>query len=201
MTVKRTVLVCCFALILVTGCAGSRNLFVLLPDPDGQVGEITVSSEKGTQVLSKPYQATEVTRVDQVPKAPYVMEEKDVTNTFGAALAAQPAPPVSFLLYFKTGTTELTDESLAMIPDIVAAVKNRSVPDISVIGHSDRVGSDEVNRRLSLDRANAVAALLVEKGVDRGMLEITYHGEENPLVPTADNVPEPRNRRVEVNIR
>jgi len=151
--------------------------------------------------LSEPYQATEVSGAGRAPGPVYVMEEKDVTRTFKAALAAEPALPVSFLLYFKPGTAELTDESLRLLPEIITAIKNRVSPDISVIGHSDRVGTAEINRGISLERANAVAEALVSQGIGRDTLEISYHGEENPLIQTEDEVPEPRNRRVEVTIR
>jgi outer membrane protein OmpA-like peptidoglycan-associated protein len=63
------------------------------------------------------------------------------------------------------------------------------------------VGDKSYNYRLSLMRAKAVAALLVAKGLDPSILEITSHGKDNPLVPTGDQVFEPRNRRVEVTVR
>jgi outer membrane protein OmpA-like peptidoglycan-associated protein len=63
------------------------------------------------------------------------------------------------------------------------------------------VGDKSYNYRLSLMRAKTVAALLVAKGLDPSILEITSHGKDNPLVPTGDQVFEPRNRRVEVTVR
>ena len=56
-------------------------------------------------------------------------------------------------------------------------------------------------RLVGLRRAQAVAALLTKEGIDPSILEITSHGKDNPLVPTADQVFEPRNRRVEVTVR
>ena len=73
--------------------------------------------------------------------------------------------------------------------------------DISVVGHTDRVGSKSANLRLSLARARRVKALLTAAGLDAAILEVTSHGEANPLVHTADEVAEPQNRRVEVTIR
>jgi outer membrane protein OmpA-like peptidoglycan-associated protein len=52
-----------------------------------------------------------------------------------------------------------------------------------------------------LKRARAVASILLGEGVDPSVLDITSHGENNPLVPTGDQVPEPRNRRVEITVR
>ena len=73
--------------------------------------------------------------------------------------------------------------------------------DTSVVGHTDTAGSKEYNYRLSRRRAEAIARLLVAGGVAPDLLEITSHGKDNPVVPTGDNVSEPRNRRVEVTIR
>jgi outer membrane protein OmpA-like peptidoglycan-associated protein len=70
-----------------------------------------------------------------------------------------------------------------------------------VVGHTDRVGSNAVNVPISIERANAVRDLLVRDGVDPAVIEVTSHGEEHPLIPTDDEVAEPRNRRVEVTVR
>jgi outer membrane protein OmpA-like peptidoglycan-associated protein len=54
---------------------------------------------------------------------------------------------------------------------------------------------------LALERAQEVAQWLISEGVDANIIEISSHGEENPVVPTKDEVAEPKNRRVEVNVR
>ncbi len=68
-------------------------------------------------------------------------------------------------------------------------------------GHADRSGSDAYNLRLSQRRADAVAAELVRQGVNRNDIGIQAFGESRPLVPTADGVREPQNRRVEIVLR
>jgi len=123
------------------------------------------------------------------------------SQSIGEALAAQPEIPVTFILYFSTGTTRLTKKSLKLVPEIIATIEERKSKDISVTGHTDSVGSDRLNRRLSFRRAKHMAGILADKGINPSILEITYHGEGNPLVPTPDGVAEPRNRRVEVTIR
>jgi hypothetical protein len=72
---------------------------------------------------------------------------------------------------------------------------------ISVVGHADATGSDAENLDLSLHRANLVRDQLVESGVPAGIIEVAYHGANNPLVPTKRGIAEPRNRRVEITIR
>jgi outer membrane protein OmpA-like peptidoglycan-associated protein len=85
--------------------------------------------------------------------------------------------------------------------DILAAAEERLATDISVVGHADRAGEEDYNMKLSTDRARVVAARLVDMGIGDAILHITSHGENDPLVPTEDGVPEPRNRRVEVVVR
>jgi len=202
---KKSVVICVFAIALtflffVAGCA-KKNIFVLLSNPDGTVGEITVTTSKGTQIVSDAEHATEVSSADALPSKPVKMDEATIKESFGKALEAQPAPAVTFMLYFKSGTNRLTEDSERLIPDILAAITSRNSTDISVVGHADRVGREDANRRLSYKRAVAVRDILTSRGVDPGSVEVTSHGERNPLIPTADEVAEPKNRRVEVTVR
>ena len=186
---------------LLAACGTPDNLFVLLPNEDGSVGRIEIASTTGSQTLDTAQEATGLNRAGQAPVEPFALTAEEIQTTFGQALAAQPAAPQVFLLYFRTGTTELVPDSQAQLPDIIATVTGRTAPDVSVVGHTDRAGSDEFNMRLSLDRAESVRDALVEAGLTIERIEVTSHGENNPLIPTADDVSEPRNRRVEVTVR
>ncbi|RJX20729.1 MAG: OmpA family protein [Desulforudis sp.] len=185
---------------LLFGCA-SPNVFVLLPDQDGQTGSIEVINTKGSQTIARPGETIAVASADRAPKTVSAMSEKEIKRTFKDALAAEPSPPEIFLLYFHSGTSRLTDQAAGLLPDILAAIKNRKSLDISVIGHSDRAGSRDYNLALSTKRAEQVRDLLVAGGADAQTIAVTSHGEGNPLIPTADDVEEPRNRRVEVVVR
>ena len=68
-------------------------------------------------------------------------------------------------------------------------------------GHTDRVGSEADNDRLSLQRAEAVRAMLIQRGINSSFLRAVGRGEREPLIPTPDEQAEPRNRRVEVIVR
>jgi outer membrane protein OmpA-like peptidoglycan-associated protein len=201
LTPDRLLLGAFLALVLAAGCASKPNVFVLLSDPDGQTGSITVSNPAGSQVLDQPGQATKVKGDDKAPGKPYQMKEEELAELFGAALAAQPEAPVRFILYFETDSTDLTAESLALIPEIVGIIEERGSTDTSVIGHTDTAGAPEYNLRLSKRRAEWVGQMLISRGVDPAILDITSHGEENLLIETGDEVVEPRNRRVEVTVR
>jgi outer membrane protein OmpA-like peptidoglycan-associated protein len=190
-----------FGLLFLTSCASNRNHFVLLPDPDGHVGKITLSNKGGSQVLGEAGQAVMVKTQDIAPGPPYLLTENQIKELFGEALSAQPEPPLKFLLYFKTGTSDLTEESEKLLSEILNSIKARNSTDISIVGHTDRVGSRESNYRLALDRAKGIKNLFIHKGVQPDIIEVDSHGEDNPLVNTEDEVPEPRNRRVEAIIR
>ncbi|MFA5808068.1 MAG: OmpA family protein, partial [bacterium] len=135
------------------------------------------------------------------PGLPTVMPGQEVLAIAGPALAALPKPPARFILYFEHDSVDLTVESQALLPKVLGAIRDRAPVDVSVVGHTDTVGKKEYNYGLSLKRARAVASILRGKGVDPSVLDIASHGEENPLVPTGDQVSEPRNRRVEITVR
>ena len=76
-----------------------------------------------------------------------------------------------------------------------------TMTEVAVIGHTDTVGSAESNVVLSMQRARAIADRLRDAGLDLSALTLESHGEKHLLVPTKDEIPEPRNRRVQVTIR
>jgi len=186
--------------LISSGCAPTTTV-VLLPDPDGKVGALTVSTEAGSVDIAKAGEATTVKSKKSLPSTPTIMSDEKIAATFGEALASLPDPPVHFILYFKSGTTELTTESTNLLPKILQTIDDRGSQSISVVGHTDTAGNRQYNLRLSTQRAKAVSRLLIEKGAKQSHIKSTSHGEENPLVKTADNVNEPRNRRVEVIVR
>jgi outer membrane protein OmpA-like peptidoglycan-associated protein len=127
--------------------------------------------------------------------------EQEARQAFGAALEAQPGRPTSFVVYFLEGRDELTPDSRAVLPRILDEIARRPAPEIVVIGHTDRVGAVPYNDVLSLRRAERVRDELVKVGIAADRIRVEGRGEREPLVPTADEVPEPRNRRVEIDVR
>ena len=178
----------------------SRDIIVLLPDDQGKTGAIVVSSAGVERRLDRPGQTVTV-EAGSPPGLPTVMPGQEVHAIAGPALAALPKPPAQFILYFDHDSVDLTPESQALLQKVLETIRDRAPVDISVVGHTDTVGKKEYNYALSLKRAKAVASILRGKGVDPSILDITSHGKDNPLVPTGDQVPEPRNRRVEITVR
>jgi outer membrane protein OmpA-like peptidoglycan-associated protein len=189
-----------FAIFLNMGCSPTTKV-VLLPDSDDKAGVVDVSTAKDIQTLNKTWQTTEVSNPDKAPSAPWLMDKNDVRVMFKEALAAEPIPPVSFIVYFKTGASNLTTEISEILSQVLQEIRIRKSTNIIVSGHTDAVGPYEYNRRLSLRRAKTVADYIVSKGIMTENIEVSYHGKGNPLIPTPDGVPEPRNRRVEITVR
>jgi outer membrane protein OmpA-like peptidoglycan-associated protein len=201
-------------LLAVAGCAAAppapqpppakaavpRDTVVLLPDADGRTGVATVTTPGGAQRLSRPMEAT-TAAAGEAPAAPYLLDEQAVRALAGGAMDARPEAPARFLLYFSKGTAELTDDSEPVFGEAVRAIKARGAVDVSVVGHSDTLGDKAFNDRLALKRAKTIAARLTGEGVPEAILEVTSHGKDNLLVPTADQVAEPKNRRVEITVR
>ena len=119
-----------------------------------------------------------------------------------AAAAAVPvAAARTYLVFFDWSKADLTDRARQIIGEAAAARSSTGVTRIEVNGFTDRSGPASYNMGLSQRRANAVAAELVRRGVPRNEIVTRGFGEENNLVPTADGVREPQNRRVEIILR
>ena len=180
------------------------DLFVLLPEPDRKGGSIRVANEGGSQILDRPGDTAWVEDSNRPPIAPRPLDEKGVASIFGDALAAQPnltSRFVSITLWFKSDKTKLTHVSKETLPEILKIIEIRKPTEIHIVGHTDRVGTDSHNLKLSSRRANFVRDFLTSKGIKSSVLFVSFQGESRPLVYTEDEVAEPLNRRVEVMIR
>jgi outer membrane protein OmpA-like peptidoglycan-associated protein len=171
---------------------------ILLPSRDGRPSAVGVKRATGDQELSTPYQGIELAGGKEQPAA---YSEAEVKRRYGTLLDVQPARPVSFTLYFTTGTTELTPQSKAALAQVRERIKSFPAAQVTVVGHTDRVGTPESNDALSLKRAGAIREVLVGIGIARDAIEIVGRGERELLVQTADGKAEERNRRVEIKLR
>jgi outer membrane protein OmpA-like peptidoglycan-associated protein len=182
----------------VCGCAFQSERIVLLPSQDGHPAAVVVKQGDRQVVLDKPYAATALTFADPWP---YRASEAEISAGFGDALAAQPSRSASFTLYFVEGSDELTDESKRALESVFADLRQRPVADVLVVGHTDAVGTPAFNDELARKRADTVKAMLVGRGVRADDIVAIGRGKRELLVPTADGVAEPRNRRVEIVVR
>lgn len=177
-----------------------QDLIVLLPDSETKTtGAAGVSNPLGAVDLDEPREAAMV--VANRPPVLTKVSEDDVQKMFGDALSALPPAPRRFTVFFKFESDELTDQSQALIPQILAAVKEHVVQDVIVIGHTDTMGTQQANYGLGLKRAMMVRNILVAAGLNSASIDVTSVGELDLLVKTPDETPEPRNRRVDIAVR
>ena len=178
----------------------SKDLVVLLPNANGSVGAVVVRSAGSPPVvLDEPYAAARIEGSGGVESFTY---DADLANEeFSATLTALPVRPVTFLLYFLEGKDELTPDSEREVERIFGEIAARPDPEISVIGHTDAVGTTEYNDQLSMQRARRVREDLTHRGIPGKDIEVAGRGKREPIVGTTADTAEPRNRRVEIIVR
>ena len=198
---KFRILVLVLLTSVLVACCPPRTTVVLIPDAGGKVGQVEVTTTAGSTVLSQANESAMAKLSEQAPTKAVQLSEKKINDMFAETLAKEPMPPEHYRFYFATGKADLLPEAAEELGKAIAAIRIRKSCDLSVIGHADRVGDNSTNEGLSMRRAEAVAAALSISGVTRECFDLRYYGENDPAVPTADEVDEPRNRRVEVEIR
>jgi OOP family OmpA-OmpF porin len=187
-----------FAMLL-TACSTTKELIVLLPEEDGTLGSVAIGEGDRSIIINVPLAAAKIDARGRVKQE--AISQAEVNRLFAPALAAQPPKPISFILYFEEGKTQVMSESQATLEALFAEVARRQAVEVQITGHTDRVGSVADNDRLSLARAQAVLDMLNQLGLRSDFIRAVGRGEREALVPTPDEQPEPRNRRVEVIVR
>ena len=213
MTRGRFVTVLACIMTLASACASHKKataagpqlpgqaMVALLPDPETNVvGKAYVANASGRVDLTGARELTTVT-ARTAPAQVKTLSPGDVRALFGDALGALPPAQKHFTLFFRFDSEELTEESRAMTPEIIRAVRDRPVPDVLIVGHTDTTGTRKSNFALGLRRANSVRNLLRETGLAASSMDVVSHGETELLVPTGDGIFEARNRRVEITVR
>ena len=189
------------SILFVVGLSGCTSSRVILLEGGKAESAIVVKTGSGEQVLDQPNTYTDLTFSIISPAAPKVIEKQQIEQQYGQFLAATPKPPKLFLLYFEPNSTVVTVASKKLYPQIEMAIKEQIPCDVNIIGHADRTGSTEYNIQVSLQRARTVEKWLLGRKLKIEQVVVESYGEEDPLIPTPDGVPEPKNRRVEILIR
>lgn len=180
--------------------AARDETVVLLPGAEGKIGAVRVTHGGQQRVLDTAYASTRLPGEGRLEDGGRLTPEQ-VQQRFGAALAAQPPRPVTFVLYFDGDSDRFTPTSQQDIPKIVQEIARHPASEIVVVGHTDRTGSLAYNDALSLRRAERVRERLIQVGIPNEHVRVAGRGEREPLVATDDEVAEPRNRRVEITVR
>jgi OOP family OmpA-OmpF porin len=187
------------AALLLGGCATSS--LVLLPDEEGQQGAVAVLEANGQPAEAVIADGNSRTRLGDPTPASKPLGTKGLKKQEAALLTDLPPPAKSFLLYFDQGTVKLVPESVRVLAALREEIATRSGPEVEVIGHTDTVGGEEDNDRLSVQRANEVMNWLAGQGFDKSQMSAVGRGERDLKQATADNVGNAANRRVEVIVR
>ncbi len=132
--------------------------------------------------------------------ADYELTDGDLRRRKAPMMAAVPAQPEGFLVYFEWDKTTLTPAGQAALLEGIRAAQDRPDSQVMLIGHADRSGAAGYNQGLSEQRALVVIQALTEAGVARSRISWDAVGETQPLVPTADGVREQGNRVVEIDL-
>jgi OmpA-OmpF porin, OOP family len=186
------------ALLLLGACAPLTRV-TLLPQPDGSPSAVEVRNERGAQLIGTPYQVVTVDRRGTLGLELTTAEQ--VRQAYPWLQSLELPAPERFVLEFEPGSSQLTAPSQAQLATVVERALVPPGGEILGPGHTDRRGSLEANDRLSLERARAVRGLLIERGFSAERIEAVGRGEREPLVPTEDEVEEPRNRRADILVR
>jgi OmpA-OmpF porin, OOP family len=103
-------------------------------------------------------------------------------------------------LNFQTASTELTPDSVQSVSDLTAILKAYPNAHVTLTGHTDNTGDVDANQRLSVDRANAVKAMLVSGGVPSDRISTAGYGQSRPIAANDTDEGRTRNRRIELTV-
>ena len=187
------------ACLLLSGCATSS--LVLLPDDEGHQGQVAVLEADGKPTEAVIAQGNSRTKLGDPTPTTQPLGQKGLKAQEAALLTSLPPPARSFVLYFDLGTVTPTPASQAVLTALRAEITSRSGPQVEVTGHTDTVGSEAENDRLSQQRAEEVLNWLAGQGFDRSLMSAVGRGERELKEPTMDNIGNAANRRVEVIVR
>ncbi len=152
-------------------------------------------------------------KVDQAPAAVQAPSQADAPglSSSSAPAAASPAPAptpaavsskVTYAAdtFFDFNKSVLKPAAKAKLDDLVDKIKSINLEVIIAVGHTDSVGSDDYNQKLSMRRSNAVKAYLISKGVDKTRIYTEGKGEKQPVADNGTKEGRAKNRRVEIEV-
>ena len=183
--------------MLLSACA-TPDTVVLVRSLSDTPPEVTVESATQRRTLTQPLEAVDLTGAQLLTRQTTLEE---VRARFGQTLDAVPVPSRMYTLLFATGAQALPPDAEPTITALLADVASHAATEVQITGHTDRMGTLESNDQLALDRAIAVRDALLARGLRASLVRVVGRGEREPLVRTEDEVPEPKNRRVDVLVR
>ena len=187
------------SLLLFIGCS-SKSTIVLI-DNNKEHNAIVISNSEGSITLDKTGNYVDLESKKRLPKEIQKMSQSEINERFKETLEAEPTPPEQFIVYFKKNSTELIETSKNVLKEAMKSINKRRPCLVDIVGHTDTVGSEEENMKVSLKRAKYIQEMLVENKVDPKILTVKGYGEIELMVATADNISEEKNRNVEIFVK
>lgn len=185
--------------LLLSGCAPKEDTVVLLKSLDGTNGKVVVDSATEAHVLTAPRETVDLAGTTMTTR---ISTTAEVESAFGAVFPRpSPVPERRYRILFDVGEQFLPLDADAMLAAILADVAARAPAEVVITGFTDTVGSMESNDRISRNRAVAVREALILRGLKASLIRTIGRGERELAIPTADEVAEEGNRRVEILIR
>ena len=123
-----------------------------------------------------------------------------------AAPAPAPTPPAATKVtyaadaFFDFNKSVIKPAGKAKLDDLVGKIKDINLEVIIAVGHTDSVGSDAYNQKLSVRRSEAVKAYLVSKGIEKNRVYTEGKGEKQPVADNKTSEGRAKNRRVEIEV-
>jgi OOP family OmpA-OmpF porin len=172
-----------------------KSMVVLLEDDAGTVGRVNIRSSGETRTLDQPRLTARLDNVRPRWRQPFELETQTVDARFGRALSVPRELIRRYVLYFEDNSVELTPESEALMPEVIAVVSSFGRKKVTITGHADRFGSEPRNNVIAFQRALELRDMLRTNGV-AAQVAPDERGERVPAKRTPDGVKEPANRRV-----
>jgi len=178
-------------IFLFTAC--SKVNVVLLPEENNKVGKIEIKNKDKTLVVDKAYQ-----QVEAIEGTSEILTREDVIKKFKESIDSLPKKPKSYLIYFQWDSPKIVQSSNKTLKNAIFQAKKEETSYIEIVGHTDRAGDNDYNKKLSLNRAKNIHNILVKKGIPEEKITTFFYGESNPIAKTKDGVARKVNRRVEI---
>lgn len=184
--------------LFVIGC--SKNTIVLA-DSGKEENAIIFSTNKGKIKLDQVGQFTHVGSANDKPADAKIMSKEEMHKRFEESLSALPKKAATFIIYLKNGDSEFEEKSEEKFNHAIKEIHSRIPCRIDVIGHTDTVGDEVRNQKISVERAKKITDMLIARGIPSNLITSKGYGENDLLVQTPNNTPEPKNRSVEIFIK
>ncbi|MCK4440533.1 MAG: OmpA family protein [Sulfurovaceae bacterium] len=180
---------------------GYSKTTIVLGDNGKSHNAIIVSTDKGSVKLDKVGTFVELKDKEKAPSKIKKMSKEEMQKKFADVIASVPPKPLSYMLYFKSNSSNLTEKSKKLLKIVLKSIQDRTPCMVDIIGHTDTVGSNKQNIEVSLKRARYISSIIKKMNTKIVALSTKGYGEENLLVKTADNVTQDKNRAVEIFIK